>query len=72
MEHGRHRVRAVAYPSGSTPTTSGALIEREQLNFLLIVGDAFGRPLLDQLDRHAYDLSSLTVLLSGGAPLARR
>ncbi|MEO5900706.1 MAG: acyl-CoA synthetase [Ilumatobacteraceae bacterium] len=46
------------------------LIEREQANFLLIVGDAFARPLLDELDRHDYDLSSLTVLLSGGAPLS--
>jgi fatty-acyl-CoA synthase len=46
------------------------LIERERANFLLIVGDAFARPLLDELDRHAYDLASLTVLLSGGAPLS--
>ncbi|MDO8362300.1 MAG: acyl-CoA synthetase [Actinomycetota bacterium] len=45
-------------------------IEREQLNFLLIVGDAFARPLLDQLERQQYDLSSLTVLLSGGAALS--
>ena len=47
-----------------------SLIERDQLNFLLIVGDAFGRPLLDQLDREQYDLSSLTVILSGGAALS--
>ena len=46
------------------------LIERERLSFLLIVGDAFARPLLDELDRHTYDLSSLSVLLSGGAPLS--
>ncbi|MEX2627220.1 MAG: acyl-CoA synthetase [Ilumatobacteraceae bacterium] len=46
------------------------LIEREKLNFLLIVGDAFARPLIDELDRHPYDLSSLTVLLSGGAALS--
>ncbi|MCU1504920.1 MAG: fatty-acid--CoA ligase, partial [Ilumatobacteraceae bacterium] len=46
------------------------LIERERANFLLIVGDAFARPLLDELDRATYDLSSLTVLLSGGAPLS--
>jgi 3-oxocholest-4-en-26-oate---CoA ligase len=46
------------------------LIEREQLNFLLIVGDAFARPLLDELDREQYDVSSLNVLLSGGAPLS--
>lgn len=44
-------------------------VEREQVNFLLIVGDAFARPLLDELDRHDYDLSSLTVILSGGAAL---
>jgi 3-oxocholest-4-en-26-oate---CoA ligase len=46
------------------------LVERERLAFLLIVGDAFGRPLLDELDRNRYDLSSLTVVLSGGAPLS--
>lgn len=44
-------------------------IEREGCNFLLIVGDAFARPLLDELDSTRYDLSSLTVILSGGAPL---
>jgi 3-oxocholest-4-en-26-oate---CoA ligase len=47
-----------------------SVIEREKLAFLLIVGDAFARPLLDELDRGSYDLSSLTVLLSGGAPLS--
>ncbi|HQY84791.1 MAG TPA: acyl-CoA synthetase [Ilumatobacteraceae bacterium] len=52
------------------PDDIWSMIEREQLNFLLIVGDAFGRPLLDQLDRRSYDLSSLTVLLSGGAALS--
>jgi 3-oxocholest-4-en-26-oate---CoA ligase len=49
------------------------LIEREQINFLLIVGDAFARPLLDGLAHppggKPYDLSCLTVLLSGGAAL---
>jgi len=43
--------------------------EREKVGFLTIVGDAFGRPLLDQLDRKAYDLSNFKVLLSGGAIL---
>ncbi|HTN80397.1 MAG TPA: acyl-CoA synthetase [Acidimicrobiales bacterium] len=47
-----------------------SLIAREKVAFLLIVGDAFARPLLDELDRNSYDLSSLTVLLSGGAPLS--
>jgi fatty-acyl-CoA synthase len=47
-----------------------SLIERERLTFLLIVGDAFARPILDELDRRSYDLTSLTVVLSGGAPLS--
>ncbi len=47
-----------------------SLVERERIDFLLIVGDAFARPLVDELDRASYDLSSLTVLLSGGAALS--
>lgn len=45
-------------------------VEREKIDFLLIVGDAFARPLIDQLRIADYDLSSLTVLLSGGAILS--
>jgi len=49
-------------------------IVREKVNILLIVGDAFGRPLVDQLEAAAakdepYDLSSLLMIVSGGAPL---
>ena len=57
-------------PERLDPVDIWSLVERERLNFLLIVGDAFGRPLLDELDRTRYDLSSLTVMLSGGAPLS--
>jgi fatty-acyl-CoA synthase len=57
-------------PERLVPADIWSLIERERLNFLLIVGDAFARPLLDELDSSEYDLSSLTVLLSGGAPLS--
>jgi fatty-acyl-CoA synthase len=57
-------------PDRLDPADIWGLVEREQLNFLLIVGDAFGRPLLDELDRRPYDLSSLTVILSGGAALS--
>ncbi|HVM96909.1 MAG TPA: acyl-CoA synthetase [Candidatus Acidoferrales bacterium] len=46
-----------------------SIIEREKVTFITIVGDAFGRPLLDQLDKQSYDLSTLNVLLSGGAIL---
>lgn len=58
------------FPDRLDPVDIWSLIEREKLGFLLIVGDAFARPLLDELDRHSYDLSSLSVVLSGGAPLS--
>ncbi len=42
-------------------------IERERAVSLTIVGDAFARPLLDQLRAGSYDLASLKVIGSGGA-----
>ncbi|HZX53727.1 MAG TPA: AMP-binding protein, partial [Ilumatobacteraceae bacterium] len=57
-------------PERLDPADIWKLVEHERLNFLLIVGDAFARPLLDELDATSYDLQSLTVLLSGGAPLS--
>ena len=45
-------------------------VERERVQILLIVGDAFARPLLDQLARHSYDLSTLALVVTGGAPLS--
>lgn len=44
--------------------------ERERVTALQIVGDPFARPLLDEMDRRTYDLSSLRYLLSGGAVLS--
>ncbi len=44
-------------------------IAREQVGVLLIVGDAFARPILDQMRATPYDLSSLRVLVTGGAAL---
>ncbi len=44
-------------------------VEREKVNSLTIVGDAMLRPLLDELDRHPYDTSSLIAVGNGGAPL---
>jgi len=58
------------HPERLDPSDIWSLIEREQVNFLLIVGDAFGRPLLDELDKATYDLSTITVMLSGGAALS--
>jgi acyl-CoA synthetase (AMP-forming)/AMP-acid ligase II len=59
---------------GFEPDDIWRTIEREHCAILLIVGDAFGRPLVDQLEATAaagagYDLSSLLVVISGGAPL---
>ena len=44
--------------------------QAEGVNILLIVGDAFGRPLLDELERADYDLSQMLMLVSGGAALS--
>jgi acyl-CoA synthetase (AMP-forming)/AMP-acid ligase II len=46
--------------------------EREKVNVILIVGDAFARPLIDELRRTSYDLSALRVIGSGGAVLDPR
>jgi fatty-acyl-CoA synthase len=45
-------------------------IERERVNALTVVGDAFARPLLEGLEERDYDLSSLRLLTSSGAILA--
>lgn len=45
------------------------LAEREHVVSLLIVGDAIGRPLIEEMETGRHDLSSLMVLVSGGAVL---
>lgn len=42
-------------------------IQRENVSNLLIVGDAFGRPLADQLAQSQYDLGCLRNIITGGA-----
>lgn len=44
-------------------------IATERVTTLVIVGDAFARPLIDELRRTAYDVESLRHLITGGAPL---
>jgi 3-oxocholest-4-en-26-oate---CoA ligase len=49
--------------------------QKHGVQFLQIVGDAFGRPMVDEIERAAaagtpYDLSKLAVVLSGGAALS--
>ena len=52
------------------PAEVWALASRERVGSLSIVGDAFGRPLLDALESGEYDLSGLLVLVTGGAALS--
>jgi fatty-acyl-CoA synthase len=40
------------------------------VNVLLVVGDAFGRPLVEALERGEHDTGSLLALVSGGAALS--
>jgi fatty-acyl-CoA synthase len=49
------------------PNDIWSTLEREKGNTLAIVGDAFARPLIDQLREKDYDLSSLFLVTSGGA-----
>ena len=44
--------------------------ERERVTSLLIVGDAFARPLVDELRARDHDLAHLRFLLTGGAILS--
>jgi fatty-acyl-CoA synthase len=46
--------------------------ERERVVGVVLVGDAFARPLLDQLERAQYELASLGSIFSGGAVLSAR
>jgi acyl-CoA synthetase (AMP-forming)/AMP-acid ligase II len=54
------------------PARLWQLVVDEEVNFLVIVGDAFARPLVDALeaDPGRFDLSPLKILLSGGAILS--
>lgn len=45
-------------------------IEEHQVNILLLVGDAFGRPLVEALEHNHRFLDSLLVIVSGGAILS--
>jgi acyl-CoA synthetase (AMP-forming)/AMP-acid ligase II len=41
---------------------------RERANMMTIIGDAYARPLIEELRRTPYDLSALAVLGTGGTP----
>jgi len=82
MMHGAaHWAAFVAFHSGGTIVMQDnvrrldaadvlATAEREGVTTMLIVGDAFAQPLIDELDRGSYDLSALELLATGGAPMS--
>jgi len=43
---------------------------RERVHLIQIIGDAFARPLVDELEAGSYDLEELRVIVSGGAILS--
>jgi acyl-CoA synthetase (AMP-forming)/AMP-acid ligase II len=45
-----------------------ATAARERANMMTIIGDAYARPLIEELRRTSYDLSALAVLGTGGTP----
>jgi len=67
--HAGGTVVVQSHPRHLDPDDLWSTVEREKVNVMTIVGDAFGRPLLDQLAKRRYDLSSLQLLTSGGAIL---
>ena len=65
----------VIIPSGGESSLSAEAVwdavEAESAHALLVIGDAVVRPLVEELRRRPRDLSSLLVVLTGGAPLSR-
>jgi acyl-coenzyme A synthetase/AMP-(fatty) acid ligase len=56
-------------PRRMDPDDVWRTVEREKANTMTIVGDAVLRPLVMQLDKADYDLSSFFAVGNGGAPL---
>ena len=52
----------------STSRTILATAAREHANMMTIVGDAYTRPMIEELRHETYDLSGLAVLGTGGTP----
>jgi acyl-CoA synthetase (AMP-forming)/AMP-acid ligase II len=49
------------------PKEVWATVEREKVDSTLMVGDAFARPLVEELEHGGYDASSLKIVVVGGA-----
>ncbi len=63
----------VVFPSDTTrvdPVDVWQTVERHRVVGITAVGDAMARPLIEELERHEYDTSSLVAFGSGGAILS--
>jgi 3-oxocholest-4-en-26-oate---CoA ligase len=67
--HGGGTVVLPDHPERLDAKDVWSTIVREKVVMMAIVGDAFARPLLDELRRNTYDISSFHILGSGGAIL---
>lgn len=56
-------------PTRLDPVDVWRTIERERVLIMQVVGDAFARPLIDELEKGGYDPSTLFLMVNGGAPL---
>jgi 3-oxocholest-4-en-26-oate---CoA ligase len=68
--HSGGTVVVQANPRRLDPDDIWSTVAREKVLSLSIVGDAFARPLIDQLRERTYDLSGLLIVGSGGAILS--
>jgi acyl-CoA synthetase (AMP-forming)/AMP-acid ligase II len=65
-----HNGRTVVLHDDAAPFDARTILEtaeREHASLLTIVGDAYARPMVDELRTRRYDLSSLQQLATGGA-----
>jgi fatty-acyl-CoA synthase len=69
MWHAGGTVLVQSRPERLDPEDVWSTVERERATALTLVGDAFARPLLEELQRGSYDVSSLRLVTSGGAIL---
>jgi acyl-CoA synthetase (AMP-forming)/AMP-acid ligase II len=63
---------AVVFPASAESFTAAdalAAVQRHRVSVITFVGDAFGWPFVNELERGGYDVSSLRVIVSGGAAL---
>ena len=57
-------------PLGMDAPSIWKMVERARVNMLVVVGDAFGRPLLEDLRKNRYETPDLRVVVNGAASMA--